>query len=84
MSWWKNYYIVDAHAHIETQNPLFGVTMSPADLRKLMLKYNYGRCIIMNKDNAAVARAIRGSKDLLAHVWVNPKEKGCERILRTY
>ena len=84
MNWFKDYYIVDAHAHIESRNPLFGVTMSPRDLRKLMRKYNYSKCIIMNKDNAADAKAVQGSKDLLAHVWVNPREKGCERTLRTY
>ncbi|RJS89891.1 amidohydrolase [Candidatus Bathyarchaeota archaeon] len=84
MDWWEKYYIVDAHAHIRLRDPLFGVEMSPERLRRLMKKYNYARCIIMSKDNAAVERAVRGSKDLLANVWVNPKERDCCQVLRRY
>lgn len=84
MDWWENYYIIDAHAHIHPRDDLFGVAMSSEELRKLMRRYNYSKCIIMSTDNATVAKAVRGSKDLLAHVWVNPKERKCEQILRTY
>ena len=84
MDWWNDYYIIDAHAHIHPRDDLFGVAISVEDLRKLMKRYNYSKCIIMSTDNAIVAKAVSGSKDLLAHVWVNPKDKRCEEILRTY
>lgn len=84
MSWWEDYFIVDAHAHIGSGGPLFGVSISPDELRRLMKKYNYSRCIVMSRDNDAVARAVRGSGDLLANVWVNPREEGYEKRLREY
>ncbi len=84
MNWWDDYYIVDAHAHIGSGGPLFGVSISPDELRRLMRKYNYSRCIVMSRDNEAVARAVKGSRELLANVWVNPREEGYERRLREY
>ncbi|RLI06612.1 amidohydrolase [Candidatus Bathyarchaeota archaeon] len=84
MSWWDRYYIIDAHAHICPRDDLFGVSMTADELRRLMRRYNYSKCIIMSRDNALVARAVRGSRDLLAHVWVNPKDDRCIETLRTY
>jgi predicted TIM-barrel fold metal-dependent hydrolase len=84
MSWWDDYYIVDAHAHIGESSPLFGVSMSPEDLKRIMKKYNVARCIIMSRDNDAVGKAVEASRDLLANVWVNPREEGYEKRLRTY
>ncbi|MBS7637955.1 amidohydrolase [Candidatus Bathyarchaeota archaeon] len=84
MSWWDDYYIVDAHAHIGQGGQLFGVSIFPDELRRLMRRYNYSRCIVMSRDNEMVAKAVRGSRDLLANVWINPREEGCENKLREY
>lgn len=84
MGWWDRYDIVDAHAHLHRWSPDFGVSLTARGLRKLMREFHYSKAIIMDRDNAMIARAVEGSKDLFANVWVNPKEKRSERDLQTY
>lgn len=84
MSWYEDYYIVDAHSHIRPPDRLFEVEMSPDQLKKLMERYSYDVCIIMSRDNEAVERAVKGSSKLLANVWINPKEKGSLGAAREY
>jgi predicted TIM-barrel fold metal-dependent hydrolase len=84
MGWWSGFEIVDAHAHIGRLSSDFGLSLTVRGLRKLMREYHYSRCIVMHWDNAMVARAVRGSKDLLGNVWVNPRDPRCRDKLRRY
>lgn len=84
MNWWDRYEIIDAHAHISRLTADFGVSLTVRGLRKLMHEYNYSKCIIMNRDNAMIAKAVRESKDLFANVWVNPKDQRCISKLQLY
>lgn len=84
MGWWDEYEIVDAHAHLHRLSPDFGVSLTARGMRRLMRQYHYSKAIVMDRDNAMIAKAVQGSKDLFAHVWVNPKEKRCERDLGAY
>jgi hypothetical protein len=84
MSWYEDYYIIDAHSHIRPPDKLFKVEMSPENLEKLMEIYSYDVCIIMSRDNEAVEKAIKGSNKLYGNVWINPKEKDSIDVLREY
>jgi hypothetical protein len=84
MSWYDDYFIIDAHAHIRPPDPVFKVGMSPVKLEKLMVTYSYDHCIIMSRNNASVEQAVKEYEGLLAHVYVNPKERGFEEVLRGY
>lgn len=84
MSWWNEYEIVDAHAHLQRPSPDFRVSLTARELRKLMHQYNYSKVIVMDRDNAMIAKAVKGSLDLFANVWVNPKERRSEGDLKTY
>lgn len=84
MPWWSDFEIVDAHAHLHRITPDFGVSLTAKELRKLMVEYHYDKALVMDRDNAMIARAVKDSKDLFANVWVNPKERHCERDLKTY
>jgi predicted TIM-barrel fold metal-dependent hydrolase len=84
VDWWNEYEIVDAHAHLQRLSPVFGVGLTVGALRKLMCQYNYSKTIVMNSDNAMIARSIKVSKNLFANVYVNPKEKRSEQIIRRY
>lgn len=83
-AWWNDFDIIDAHAHLHRLSPDFRVSLTAVELRKLMREYHYSKAIIMDRDNSMIARAVQGSKDLFANVWVNPKERRCERDLKTY
>lgn len=84
MTWWKEFEIIDAHAHIHPLSPDFRVALTLRGLRRLMRDYHYAKAIIMDRDNAMISRAVKGSKDLFANVWVNPREKRCMRDLKRY
>ena len=84
LNWWDRYEIIDAHAHISRLTSDFGVSLNAQELRKLMRKYNYSKCIIMNKNNAMIAKTVSGSNNLFANVWVNPKDQHCKSVLRTF
>lgn len=84
LTWWNDYDIVDAHAHLHRWSPDFGVSLTARELKRLMRDYHYDKAIIMDRDNAWIAREVKGSKNLYANVWVNPKEKDCERAIKTY
>lgn len=84
MRWWNRYEIVDAHAHISRLTTDFGVSLTVQSLRKIMRKYHYSKCIVMNRDNAMIAKTVHGAKDLFANVWVNPKDPRCIRTLEKY
>jgi len=84
VSWTKRYEIVDAHAHLHRMSPDFRVSLTAKGLRKLMREYHYSKAIIMDRDNAMIAKAVHGTKDLFANVWVNPKEKSCEKDVKEY
>ncbi|MEM2226830.1 MAG: amidohydrolase family protein [Candidatus Bathyarchaeia archaeon] len=84
MGWWERFEIIDAHAHIHPLSPDFRVALTLEELRELMRQYHYSKAIIMDRDNAAISKAVKGSKDLFANVWVNPREKDCIRDLKEY
>jgi len=84
MGWWNEFDIVDAHAHLHKMSPDFGVSLTARGLRKLMREYHYSKAIIMDRDNAMIAKAAECSKDLLAHVWANPKEKRSKQEVKKY
>jgi hypothetical protein len=84
LNWWDRYEIINAHAHISRLTSDFGVSLNAQELRKLMRKYNYSKCIIMNQNNAMIAKIVSGSNNLFANVWVNPKDQSSKNILRTF
>ena len=49
-----------------------------------MHDYNYGKAIIMSRDNPMIARAVSGSHDFYANVWVNPKDQSSIRKAETF
>ncbi len=83
-AWWRDYEIVDAHAHLHRMSPDFRVSLTKRSLKKLMREYNYSKAIIMDRDNAMIAKAVGHSKELYANVWVNPKEKRSLRDVESY
>ena len=83
-AWWKDFEIVDAHAHLHRMSPDFRVSLTQSGLSTLMREYNYSKAIVMDRDNAMIAKAVADSKELYANVWVNPKEKRSLRDVETY
>lgn len=83
-TWWSDFEIVDAHAHLRNPTPEFNVSLTADGLRKLMREYNYSKAIIMARDNTMIAKAVKNSRDLCANVWVNPKDEHSKREVTSF